>query len=80
MLEQDLVANLNEKPQLNYTFAFKRVAFEDISMSFMFENEDLAKNCIQVVSTLYKRLKQLTKKKDDPKQSVAAQTNNTKRK
>ena len=39
-------------------------------MSFMFETEDEAKNCIQVVSNLYKRLKQTSKKPKQVSQEV----------
>jgi hypothetical protein len=46
LLEFELVTNLFQKPQTNYTFAFKRQTFEDVSMSFMFDNEDQAKSCI----------------------------------
>lgn len=44
-------------------FAFKREKFEEVSMSFEFDNEERAKYCINVVSTLYKKLKMQTKKK-----------------
>ena len=41
-------------------------------MSFMFDSEEQAKNCIQVVSNLYKRLKSNSKKQ--PKVNQEAQS------
>ena len=43
-------------------FAFKRAEFEEVSMSFEFEREDDAKECINSVSALYKQLKDTSKK------------------
>lgn len=34
------------KPRSDYEFAYKRANFEDVSMSFMFDEEDGAKSCI----------------------------------
>ena len=66
--ESEVVAKLFYKPSQQYTFAFKRVQYEDVCMSFMFKSEEEAKGCIQVVSDLYKRLKSSTKK---PKPATA---------
>ena len=58
VLEDDkMIWNLNRKPQCNYYFAFKRNEFEEVSMSFEFEREEEAKECINSVSSLYKQLK-----------------------
>ena len=57
-LEDDtLLWKLNKRPQSHYSFAFKRDEFEEVSMSFEFEREEDAKNCISSVSSLYKQLK-----------------------
>ena len=69
-LEVDIANRLFLKPAIPYTFAFKRDRFEEVSMSFEFENEDQAKLCIQVVSNLYKKLKMQNRKK-------ATSSNNT---
>ena len=52
--DPNMLRNLNSKPQCSYHFAFKRNEFEEVSMSFEFEREEEAKECIQSVSNLYK--------------------------
>ena len=55
VLEDDqIIWKLNSKPQCSYAFAFKRPEFEEVSMSFEFEREEDAKECIASVSSLYK--------------------------
>jgi len=55
VLENDqIIWKLNNKPPGNYAFAFKRPEFEEVSMSFEFEREEDAKECINSVSSLYK--------------------------
>jgi hypothetical protein len=39
-LEADITNRLFLKPAIPYTFAFKRDRFEEVSMSFEFDNED----------------------------------------
>jgi hypothetical protein len=53
----DILQRLNSKPNTKYAFAFKRSEYEEVSMSFEFELEEQAKNCINSVSNLYKYLK-----------------------
>ena len=53
----DMLNRFDKKPNTRYQFAFRRNEFEEVSMSFEFEKEDGAKQCIQSVSTLYKKLK-----------------------
>jgi len=60
--DSDIIWKLNNKPPLNYQFAFKRPEFEEVSMSFEFERESDAKKCIDSVSSLYKQLKDSQKK------------------
>ena len=60
--DSSLIQNLNRKPQCSYLFAFKREHFEEVSMSFEFEREEDAKECINSVSSLYKQLKDTSKK------------------
>lgn len=55
--EPNMLQNLNKNPPINYQFAFKRNEFEEVSMSFEFEREEDAKECINSVSSLYKQLK-----------------------
>lgn len=63
-LETDqLIHSLNKKPLCHYQFAFKRKEFEEVSMSFEFEKEEDAKECISSVSSLYKKLKDQQKRK-----------------
>ena len=57
-----MLRTLNQKPQCNYQFAFKRNEFEEVSMSFEFEREEEAKECINSVSNLCKQLKDSQKK------------------
>lgn len=58
----EVVLRLNAKPPTKYAFAFKRKEFEDVSMSFEFEQEEMAKSCIAYVSNLYKKLKNSQKR------------------
>lgn len=44
--DNSMINSLNRKPQCSYLFAFKRAEFEEVSMSFEFEREDDAKECI----------------------------------
>ena len=55
--DQEMVWKLNKKPACHYSFAFKRAEFEEVAMSFEFEKEEEAKECINSVSSLYKQLK-----------------------
>ena len=57
-----MIWKLNKKPLCHYQFAFKRNEFEEVSMSFEFEREEDAKECINSVSSLYKQLKDQQKK------------------
>ena len=67
--DKDLVWRLNSRPPGHYNFAFKRAEFEEVSMSFEFEREEDAKECINCVSSLYKMLK------DSQKRSSRRHTN-----
>jgi len=49
-----MIWKLNKKPACHYSFAFKRAEFEEVAMSFEFEREEEAKECINSVSSLYK--------------------------
>lgn len=40
ILEADITNRLFMKPSIQYTFAFKRDRFEEVSMSFEFDNEE----------------------------------------
>ena len=74
----DILDRLNCKPSTKYAFAFKRSEYQEVSMSFEFEQEEHAKNCISNVSNLYKKLKNTQKrhskkaddKTDDPHSDV----------
>ena len=60
--DENMILKLNRKPQCSYQFAFKRNEFEEVSMSFEFEREEEAKECINSVSSLYKQLKDQQKR------------------
>lgn len=66
-LEHNIVQNLDQKPTIKYTFAFKRKViyqcfnilqnYKEVSVSFEFSKEEDAKQCITNVSSIYKKLK-----------------------
>ncbi|CDW77412.1 tbc1 domain family member related [Stylonychia lemnae] len=67
-LENGIVQQLDQKPTISYQFAFKRKNnFKEVSMSFQFDKEDDAKQCIANVSTIYKKLKNSKSSKKDKK-------------
>jgi hypothetical protein len=45
-IEADSLTKVFSKPSGEYTFAFKREVFADVSLSFMFDSEEEAKSCI----------------------------------
>jgi len=47
----------NQNPHIPYQFAFKRKKYQEVKMGFEFKNEEEARDCIERVSVLYKRLK-----------------------
>ena len=57
VFESDIVSFIDQKPPVKYHFAFKRKAFSEVSVSFEFSQEDESKQCISIVSSLYKKLK-----------------------
>ena len=50
ILELDTVGTLGKKPAVKYAFAFKRNLYEEVSLTFEFNEEERAKECINVVS------------------------------
>jgi len=48
----------NQNPKIPYKFAYKRQKFQEVKMGFEFQTEEEAKDCIERVSLLYKRLKE----------------------
>ena len=70
--DEQMLWMLNRKPQCSYQFAFKRNEFEEVSMSFEFEKEEEAKECINSVSNLYKQLKDSQKKNSRRSQATGA--------
>lgn len=69
VLEKNLVQQLDQRPQLKYQFAFKRKVifntsfimyiqnYREVSASFEFPQQEEAKECIEKVSSIYKKLK-----------------------
>jgi hypothetical protein len=68
----DILSTLNNKPIPKYAFAFKRSEYEEVSMSFEFEQEEQAKNCISNVSSLYKKLKNTQKRHNKKTETTKA--------
>jgi len=56
-LEDTFLEKINDKPAENYIFAHKRKNYIEICVVVMFENSDIAHQCIKKVSHLYKILK-----------------------
>jgi hypothetical protein len=47
----------NQNPIIPYQFAYRRKKYQEVKMGFEFKNEEEARDCIERVSILYKRLK-----------------------
>lgn len=56
-LEDSFLETINTKPSPNYIFAHKRKNYIEICVVVMFENSEIAHQCIKKVSHLYKILK-----------------------
>ena len=55
--ENVILDSYNQNPHIPYQFAYKRKKYQEVKMGFEFNNEDEARDCIERVSILYKRLK-----------------------
>jgi hypothetical protein len=55
--ENVILSTYNQIPNIPYQFAYKRKKFHEVKMGFEFKTEDEARDCIERVSILYKRLK-----------------------
>lgn len=53
-LEDDFSNTILTKPSSDYQFAHRRTKFNDISVIYEFDHEDIGKNCISNVSHNYK--------------------------
>mgnify|MGYP007125209191 FL=1 len=49
----------NQNPAVPYQFAYKRKKYQEVKMGFEFKSEEQARDCIERVSILYKRLKNM---------------------
>ena len=55
--ENIILDSYNGNPKIYYQFAYKRKKYQEVKMGFEFPTEDEARDCIERVSVLYKRLK-----------------------
>ena len=55
--ENVILDTYNQNPLVPYQFAYKRKKYQEVKMAFEFKNEEEARDCIERVSILYKRLK-----------------------
>ena len=55
--ENTILDTYNQNPIIPYQFAYKRKKYQEVKMGFEFKNEEEARDCIERVSILYKRLK-----------------------
>ena len=51
------MSTYNQNPNISYQFAYKRKKYHEVKMGFEFKTEEEARDCIERVSILYKRLK-----------------------
>ena len=54
-----ILSTYNQNPAVPYQFAYKRKKYQEVKMGFEFKSEEQARDCIERVSVLYKRLKNL---------------------
>ena len=52
-----ILSTYNQNPNISYQFAYKRKKYHEVKMGFEFKTEEEARDCIERVSILYKRLK-----------------------
>ena len=52
-----ILSTYNQNPNIQYQFAYKRKKYHEVKMGFEFKTEEEARDCIERVSILYKRLK-----------------------
>ena len=52
-----ILSTYNQNPCIPYQFAYKRKKYQEVKMGFEFKTEEEARDCIERVSILYKRLK-----------------------
>lgn len=58
VLQQNtILSTYNQNPNIPYQFAYKRKKYHEVKMGFEFKTEEEARDCIERVSILYKRLK-----------------------
>lgn len=55
--ENKILENYNQNPSTFYQFAYKRKKYLEVKMGYEFQSEEQARDCIERVSILYKRLK-----------------------
>lgn len=57
MEQNTILSTYNQNPNIPYQFAYKRKKYHEVKMGFEFKTEEEARDCIERVSILYKRLK-----------------------
>ena len=51
--KQEIMQSLNQMPPNGYQLAYKRLTGQEVTISFKFESEMQAKQCIEIVSGFY---------------------------